>query len=289
MFSILIALPLFCAPSAAPVMPSLALPAMVQAKGKKSDKSKDQDKQDAKDEKPKAPTKDQIKAALEELKTAFGKGTLADQFAAIEGAGDTPCDKVAEALGKVLRDPEEECVSLALKALAKMKTPKALPQLTAFHKKDKRLKKNDRMLAETLQAIAWHGDPKTIDLFAKEVLKNTSAQVQKARILGLGMIRSTESVEALIGLMKSSNHKKVQPLMDKVSMTLTVLVGENDNGKNINRWVAWWNDNKRDLEVDADAKLPKSVAGKWNTYWGIKSKGGKVKRKKGDLPGGGGK
>jgi len=213
-----------------------------------------------------------IKAAVEALGVAFAKDTeTPERLAGIEAAVGVPCTEVARALGKFgLKDKDSEVVGAALLVLGKMDVPEALDQLTSFHKKDRRLKKDEALLALTLKAIAWRGDVSTIGILSEDIFTDASKDVLRARILGLGRIRSTESVEALISVMKSAARNKVQPFMDDLSMSLTILTGV-DQGKNQDRWIAWWNENKHELEVSAEQpEIDKLMQKKWDHFWGIK-------------------
>lgn len=214
-----------------------------------------------------------IEAALDALKMGFGKGTeTPEHLAAVEAAASVPCKEIARALGKYgLKDKDVEVAGATLLVLAKMDTPEALDQLIGFHKKDRRLKDDEELLAATLRAIAWHGDPKTIDILAKDLFTDASKSVIRARVLGLGRIRSMESVEALMGIMKSAARNKIQPFMDDLSLSLAVLTGV-DNGKNQDRWIAWWNDNKRELEIAEEPPvIDKQLQRKWNYFWGVRN------------------
>ena len=223
----------------------------------------------------KPPTKEEIEAMVETIKIAFGpKTTVAERLDAVEAARTVPADDVAKALEKGLKDDELEITLATLLVLAKMDVDEALDQLVSFHKKDKRLKKDDQLLADTLKAIAWHGDEDTVDLFSKNLFSNTSNAVIKARIYGLGMIREPEAVEALMDILKASTNKQgnQNPYMAELELALTVLVGDTDCGKNQAKWIAWWNDNKRDLDIsEVMPEINKNQLRVWNNYWGIKN------------------
>lgn len=217
------------------------------------------------------PDKDAIKAALERLKVAFDKDTeTPERIEAISSMRDVPCKEVAKALAKGLKDKDLEVVQTTLEVLAKMDVDAALDQLVAFHKRDRRLKDDEALLENTLKAIAWRGDPSTIDLLSDDIFTDASKGVLRARILGLGRIRTTESVKALIGIMKSSSKNKANPYMDELNLSLAVLTGV-DKGKSQDRWFSWWNDNKKTLEVsEQPPEIQKQLQRKWDKYWGIK-------------------
>lgn len=225
------------------------------------------------EDEPEGPTEEEIEAMVERLEAAFAPKTeLGERLAAVEAAGAVPADAVAKALRAGLDDEEKELTLLTLGVLATMPVDEAYDQLERFHKKDRRLKKDADLLEASFKALAWQANPDAIDLFTDKLFNNTSNKVVKARILGLGMIRDPESVEALIDIMKAQPPKQKNQYMGEIALALTVLVGETDCGKSDERWVAWWNDHKRDLEVPAEMpEINKAQQRAWNLYWGIKN------------------
>jgi len=229
--------------------------------------SQDEDKTDE----PKGPDKDAIKKALEELDVAFDKDTeVPECIATIESMGEVPCKEVAHALAKGLKHKDLEIVHATLLVLAKMDVDEALKEIVGFHKRDRRLKKDEELLASTLKAIGWHGDPSAIDILSKDVFTHANRDVIRARILGLGRIRTPEAAEAVMSLLKSSGKGKIQPYMEDLNLSLSILTGA-DNGKSQDRWIQWWNDNKRDLEISEEPpRIDKQLQKKWDKYWGVR-------------------
>lgn len=244
---------------------------------------------DAEDEEEEqGPTKAEVEAMVERLEDAFkGKTEVDERIEAVQAAAAVPHDDVAKALRDALGDKEAEVTLAALDVLGKMPVEEALDELLRFHKKDRRLKKNDELLAESFKAIARHGDPDTAELFTDNLFGNTSDVVVEARILGLGMIRDAVAVEGLMDVLKATYGKKGgnQPkVMPHLVLAMTVLIGEHENGSDKDKWVAWWNDNKRDLEISAELpEIPAQMLRKWQLYWGLETD-----REKGDDPRGGG-
>lgn len=240
------------------------------------------------DEEEQGPTKAEVEAMVERIEEAFkGKTEVLVRVEAVRAAAAVPHDDVAKALRDALGDKESEVTLAALDVLGKMPVEEALDELLRFHKKDRRLKKDDELLAESFKAIARHGDPDTAELFTDNLFSNTSDVVVEARILGLGMIRDAVAVEGLMDVLKATYGKKGgnQPkVMPHLVLSMTVLIGEHENGSNKDKWVAWWNDNKRDLEISAELpEVPAQMLRKWQTYWGLETD-----REKGDDPRGGG-
>jgi hypothetical protein len=56
--------------------------------------------------------------------------------------------------------------------------------------------------------------------------------------------------------------------MGDFRMALMRLTGV-DKGKSRDAWVAWWNDNKKKLELPKEApRLPEAMQRRWDVYWG---------------------
>ena len=226
-----------------------------------------------------------VEATVEALEAAFEKGVeVPERVQAIEAAAEVPHEDVAVALRDGLRDKDLEVLQTTVQVLGKMETvDRALDELVRFYKKDRRLKDDYGLKAETLRSIAWRGSPETLDLLSDDLFTNTDKRVLQARIYGIGRCRTPEAVEALMDIMKSAGQKKVKPFMDDLRLSLAVLTGA-DNGNSQNRWIQWWGDNKRDLEVpEQQPEIHKGLQKKWDAFWNTKP----VPRKKGEEEEGG--
>ncbi|MDF1799730.1 MAG: hypothetical protein P1V81_11175 [Planctomycetota bacterium] len=222
-----------------------------------------------------------VKATAEALEAAFEKGVeVPDRVAAIEAAAAVPHEDVAKALRDGLGDDDLEVVRATLVVLGKMETvERSLDELLRFEKKDKRLKKDEDLFADTLKAISWRGSPETIELLSEDIFGTISPKIIRARIFGLGRCRTFESVEALMGLMKGAAKGKVQPFMDDLRISLSILAGV-DHGNSQVRWLEWWSENKRGLEIDEEVPaIHNALQKRWDKYWGStrapKEKGGR--------------
>ena len=211
-----------------------------------------------------------VEATVEALEAAFEKGVeIPDRLTAIEASALVPHEDVAKALRDGLGDDDLEVVRATLVVLGKMETvERSLDELLRFNKKDKRLKKDEDLFAETLKAISWRGSPETIDILSEDIFGTVSPKIIRARIFGLGRCRTFESVEALMGLMKGAGKGKVQPFMDDLRISLSILA-DVDHGNSQVRWLEWWSENKRDLEISEEVPaIHNALQKRWDKYWG---------------------
>jgi len=209
-----------------------------------------------------------LEAAIVDLDAGLKSKLAEERSAAILRNSELDHPEIIERIHGALKDDSSEVVGQALGALRWMQHPEALERLHRSLRKDKRIQKQPELLASLLQAVAQHQDPSSVELLEDDVFKNTHRDVVRARILGLGHIRTTDSVEALIGLLKKTDSRKLKPHMESFRVSLMVLTGA-DHGLASSAWIAWWNDNKKKLEVSAVAPLlPKKEQASWNRYWG---------------------
>jgi hypothetical protein len=276
MFTLLLTVALSSNPSAAPsqlTAPAISLFAQ-DPEGKKE--GMDEDKSDEEKLDPK-----KVEAAVEALKEAFEKGSeVADRLEAIEAALAYPHEDIAKAMAKGLKDKEHEVVLTTIVALARLKHPAAMKELVNAYKRERAIKKDDVLFAATLKSIGSYGDPDNIDLLSDDLFQNTSKNVIRARIFGLGKTRSVEAAKELMTIMSSSGHKYVNPHMDEINLSLSILTGA-DEGKSRNRWVTWWNANKRTLKITEEPQeIDRKSQSKWDQYWDLEPKKKDERKKK---------
>ena len=214
------------------------------------------------------PDPERVRAAVEALDKAFDDGEVADRLEAIRAASSVVDGEVIELIAKGLRDRALEVRDGSLGALRWMDHPDALESLHEHYKREKRRLKDDpEHAASLLKAIAQHGHPDSIAILTEDVFGIRDHRVIEARILGLGHIRSEESVHALFDLMKKVGQGKVAPYMDEFRLSLMVLTAE-DHGESRDLWFRWYNDHKRKLKVDVEEpRLPQRWQSAWNSYW----------------------
>jgi hypothetical protein len=239
------------------------------------------------------PDPKRIEAAVAELSKAFGKdGTSEMRTAAIANNVEVLDAKVIEQIVKGLDDKDPAVESAAIDGLGHMNHPDALKALHALYKKDKaKLRDDERLFPLLLRSIARQGSPASVEILLDDPFAQRSHDAVRARILGLGNIRTKPAVEGLISLLGMSGPQKLDGYMGDFRMSLLRLTGE-DKGPEPAAWQKWWNDAKDKLVVSPTLPdLAPEQKREWNRYWGIGGKnkegkeggeeGGKKERKKG--------
>lgn len=273
MLNLLLTAALALNPATAPApLDSEVILSAVQERGDKEDEEKVEEKElDPKE----------VEAIVEALKEAFKSGSeITDRLDAIEAALMYPHEDVAKAVAKGIKDKEPEVVMASILGLARLKHPAALKELVSAYKRERSIKKDDKLFAATLKAIGSYGDPDQVTLLSDDLFENTNKEVIRARIFGLGNTRCKEAVEELISIMSSSAPKYINPHMTELNLALFVLTGT-DEGKSRDRWFSWWNENKRTLKISKEVgKLGKQDQAKWEQYWDLEAKQGGRQEKK---------
>ncbi|MBJ01520.1 MAG: hypothetical protein CMK00_01475 [Planctomycetes bacterium] len=229
--------------------------------------------------KPAEPDPARVEAAVEQLEKAFKKGDAIDKSLAIEENAEVFDEEVATLIAKGLKDKEQGVQLAAIEALRFFQHEEALDALHGTAKRDKKMRKQPELFAALIKAIGQHGNPDSIEILGDDLWSPADHSVIQARILSLGNIRSKESVEELMSMMRKAGWRKVQPFMENFRIALASLTGE-DQGKSQPKWTGWWNDAKKTLEVREEAhSLPTGMQRKWDRFWGIEPE-----KKEGDEP-----
>ncbi len=229
---------------------------------------------------PAPPTEKQIELAVDELETALRGKDEAKKLAAIDAHKDVDAKAVAKVLGRAVKDKSVEVRKSAIEALRWMEHPESLGQLHSMLKSKRSPARGEETLALLIKAIGQHADPSSIDLLSNKVFEGATRDVVRARILGLGNIRSKESVQALMQLMNVARREHVQAYMTHFRLALMVLT-ETDQGTSQNLWTKWWNKNKKSFKVAEKApKLPPEEDRYWKTYWGYEYEMARDKRRR---------
>lgn len=225
------------------------------------------------DAEPKAPSKERVEAAVTALTEAFetyDRKQPAPTVGAIQSAAEVRAKEVVSVLAKLgLRHANREVAMASIQALGMLDHPAALKQLHSVSKRDRKKLARDKDLSiAVVKAIARHGNPDSIPYLVKDIFQAKDPAIARARIVGLGGIRSERSVEELFGLMRGAARNKIQPYMKDFRLALVVLTAV-DQGESQDLWMSWWNDNKKTLKVSAKPPvLPKQLQGRWDSYWG---------------------
>lgn len=194
-----------------------------------------------------------------------------DKVELIWQAVEFPHEDVVELLEDGVDDKQHEVRLAALDVLGLIDHADAMKYLAKLAKKDKRLQKDEELAAQLFKSLGRYGDEGNLDLFTKGIL-NTQGKVFQARVLALGKIRTKESVEELLGIMNGGGGggrlgAKSIAYMDQLRLSLHALLGE-DAGATRDKWQAWWNANRRDLEVrPEEPELEGQLGRRWERYW----------------------
>lgn len=212
---------------------------------------------------------DRVAATVEALKEAFAKGDSTARIAAIEAGVEVVDPKVIAAIGKGLADDDPAVALAACDALGRMPHEDSLDQLERHYRKLKKQADDEEGLVAVLKAVGRLADPDGIDLLSDDPFKAKGYPVVQARILGLGNIRSKDSVEAVFDLMNKVGKRDLDSYMGELRLALVQLTGE-DRGDDPRQWQAWWQEHHKDFEVAArPAPLPPEMALRWNAFWGL--------------------
>lgn len=227
---------------------------------------------------PPPPSRELVDATVTTLKKAFGGKELAPKLEAIDAARDVPDAKVVAALAKGMKE-EAEVREATLDALRWMDHPDALDELHGLYRRDKKLGEDEKLFPLLLKAIAQHANPGSIEVLADDPFRHGGGPELEARILGLGRIRDVRAVEELIGMMQLVGPAKLAGRMDEFRMALMHLTGV-DRGTSQEAWVAWWNENRKSLELpEGTPLLPEAMQRRWDSYWGEEHVRGRAKKR----------
>ncbi len=216
--------------------------------------------------KPAVDDAERAKAALVELRAAFAKSDAGPRLRAIEGAADIDDAEVVRYLGRGLEDKDVAVQGAAIEALRFQPNAKAADELLA-RAKVKAAKEDATIYAALLRALGQHGDARAIDLFTENPWAAPDAQVIRAKLYGLGRVRTKESLKALTDLMELTGQAKIQPFMGEFRVALWSLTGI-DQGQSRDLWLRWYRENKSSVKIAPEPLAePRELAKRWENYW----------------------
>ena len=221
----------------------------------------------------KGPAPERVEATLADLDAALKGGEAEVLQRALERAQEVPHRDVVKRVQQALKDPRREVKDSAISSLRYLDHPDAL---AALHKlaKNRRVMRDPEYAGDVLRAIGQHGHPSSIRILAADPTQTPYHAATRARILGLGNIRTTESVDALIDLMGTSTRRRLgderryAAFAQDFRLSLIVLTGK-DHGDSPELWEQWWRKSKKDFVISAEeTPLPKTLRPRWDAYWG---------------------
>ncbi len=214
--------------------------------------------------------------ATRRLEAALRDGGEEERVEAIRGAGRVADDGVARLLARALRDPARAVRREAIDALGWNPSEEALKALTADYWKNTALRDDAELFALLLKAIGRHGDPKSIVVLTDSPFRNLALANGTARLMGLGNVRSTESVKALVDLSKRAGPEKGKgetggnwpdTYGPPFRAALSVLTGQ-DFGMSRAAWQNWWKENGKGFKMAPERPpAPSDIAQYFEHYW----------------------
>jgi len=241
------------------------------------------------DDEPPLPDPEVVEAALEDLEEAFDSEDPEVRAAAISRNSLVDHPDLIDFLLDAFDDESDSVVEQCIGALRYLEHEDALEGLHRAYRRDKRIRRAPELYASLIQAIGQHQAEESIDHLKDDVFKDPQRAVIRARVLGLAHIRTQDSLEATIELMRRAGDKRIQPYMREFRLGLMVLTGV-DHGLSQPGWIAWWNENKREFELpEEQPRLPRQEHETWNRYWGYQYDMGRGTRRedRGNDPEGG--
>ncbi|MHC4222847.1 MAG: HEAT repeat domain-containing protein [Planctomycetota bacterium] len=223
---------------------------------------------------------DRVVAAVEKLESAFkdDEGEIL-QVEAIQAAAGLDDPKVVKEIVMGLKVESDAVQEAAMTALGAMKSKEALEALHDAYRRGTKLHENDKLYSLLLKSIGRHGSPDSIALLKDFKFQYLTIASGRARIMGLGNIRTEESIEALIEMKRKGGGQGRRrgrvvsgwegKFRQYMVAAITILTGQ-DFGFSAPDWQAWWRDNKKDLEIEEKRPpVPEKVKNFWEQYWGV--------------------
>ena len=209
-----------------------------------------------------------VQAAVSGLEKAWKSENTAERVRALQasvGLGDAALVKL---VARGLRDREAEVQQAAIEVLRFAEHPDALKELEALAREERPLRKDPALFAALLRAIGQYGSAGSIRLLGDDLWSNQDARVQKARILGLGRIRTREALERLLELLKSAGPQRIDACMPDFRLALAALSGT-DQGNFEAGWQQWWSEHRAQWKPEVRRPaLPRDLERSWQVYWG---------------------
>jgi HEAT repeat protein len=214
--------------------------------------------------------------ALADLAAAFPKGSSSEQISALRAAQTINTPAVSKAIAKEGLESKDGSVQLAaMRALGQMPNEESVKALEHAYRSHQAAQKDEAFFVTLITELGRLGDPGSVALLADKPFKNGTQQTSRARIYGLGNIRTKQAVEALIkGIqlqgptargMFSTN---TDVLLPDFQTALTVLSGQ-DQGADRNLWTKWWRTQGKTFEVEAELPvIPARLEKRWEDFWG---------------------
>ncbi len=225
------------------------------------------------------PSPELVARTVTELTTALTKGDKDEKTRALQAASRVNAPEVIKLVARGFKDDENEVKAATIQALRFLDHEDALALLHRALASDRAIKKDEALTASLIKAIGQHADPSSVRVLSKDAFETKNYAAIRARVLGFGKIRTRESLEALLDLMKVTGQHTIDRYMGDFRLSLMVLTGT-DRGPSSAQWQRWWQDHKKTFEVAPEpALLPRPQALQWANFWGNEEGYGRVEKR----------
>lgn len=205
------------------------------------------------------------------LKAALAEPDKKPRIEALAKHGRLADAKMVKLVARALDDREQEVVEAALEALRYNLHEDALAVLHKTWRRNKKMRKDAELGPKLIKSIGQHGSESSLELLTDGIFldEEDGKDLAQARVLSLGNIRTRKSVETILDLMNSSQKRYIQRHMSNIRLSMMMLTGV-DKGDNVEAWMRWWNESKKDFEVaEKPPLLPRASQERWDQFWGI--------------------
>ena len=171
--------------------------------------------------------------ALERLEEAFGQQDSQARVEALAESGSVANPEVLKAVSRAMKDPSPAVRLAAIEALRFNPLPASLRPL---HVELGKNAADEKTTAALIRAICQKGQNGSLPVIDPRILDSGDRQVTSALIMGLGRMRSRESLETLMSYMVRLPLGRRIAHMDEFRTSLALLTGT-DNGMDSNAWL----------------------------------------------------
>lgn len=219
-----------------------------------------------------APTPEQIASFKPKLAAALEPGAdpKVRRQMILKSRDHEDASIVAVLDAKALRHDDRDVRDQAVNCLGFMVHPDAWKVLQQMFKRDqKELESAPTRFAVMVRALARNGNPDSIPLLVEVMVRSTDSQVVRSCILGLANIRTKESVDPLMQMMRSAERPRVADVMLEMRTALHRLTGV-DKGTDQDPWIDWYDEVKDTLVIPPapPEERPFEIRRCWSLFWG---------------------
>jgi len=184
-----------------------------------------------------------IEARARSFEKRWSGWSVADKLSQLKSMAEIDHDKISAVIArKSLRDRSLTVRETGAVVLGKMKRKNVTPQLIRALEANRA---NEKVYIQVCLALGELNDPRAIRPLSKNWWQHREAGAKgiAARIVAVGKIKHTQSVDALINLITITHKDKLKPYAKYVLYSLKNLTGQ-DLGPDGRAWKMWWKRNR---------------------------------------------